>query len=125
MLWVAIEKEMVRSTKWRDTHLARAGKRCQTYLISTTGEFVLNDKALKTFNGHFIRHCVVADELNDRIYMIGGVNRRRNTYYYKPSSNSWHSMGSLYYDSYVSKKTKYLRFKLCMLYCTMDAVRIP
>ena len=106
MLLVAGETERVRSTKWRDIHLARAGKRWQTFLITITGELVLNDVSLKTFNDHFIRHCVVADELNDRIYMIGGVYRRRNVYYYKPSTNSWHSKGSMYYDSYVSC-TKY------------------
>ena len=53
---------------------------------------------------HFIRHCVIADELNDRIYMIGGVYRKRNTYYYKPSTNSWHNRGNMYYDAYVSIK---------------------
>ena len=105
LLLEAIEMELESLTKWKDTHLAKAGRRLQTFLMSTTGKLVMfKGKMFITFHYHVNRHCVVADELSDRIYMIGGVNRRRNTYYYKPSTNSWHSMGNMYYDGYVSKR---------------------
>lgn len=39
------------------------------------------------------RFCAVADEENDRIYMIGGVTTavRYSVRYYKVSTNSWHN----------------------------------
>ena len=52
------------------------------------------------------RFCAVADELNDRIYMVGGANnaRRKLCKYYRVSTNSWHGCydGTLTYDTYVS-----------------------
>ena len=54
------------------------------------------------------RFCAVADELNDRIYMVGGasspVARRKYCRYYRVSTNSWHGCtdATLTYDTYVS-----------------------
>jgi len=50
------------------------------------------------------RFCAVADEENDRIYMIGGSStaNRYQVRYYKVSTNSWHSP--------VDKTTKYYTY---------------
>ena len=51
------------------------------------------------------RFCAVADELNDRIYMVGGATtaRRKLCKYYRVSTNSWHGCndGTLNYNAYV------------------------
>ena len=47
----------------------------------------------------FPRFCAVADELNDRIYMIAGASsptsRRKLCRYYEVSLNSWGDCGTL------------------------------
>ena len=46
----------------------------------------------------FFRFCAVSDELNDKIYMIGGYyyDGKYKSYQYTVSTNSWSNMGNLY-----------------------------
>ena len=52
------------------------------------------------------RFCAVADELNDRIYMIGGPKpwSKKQCRYYKVSTNTWHECidKTLVEETYVS-----------------------
>ena len=54
------------------------------------------------------RFCAVADELNDRIYMIGGPKpwSKKQCRYYKVSTNTWHECvdKTLVEETYVSLK---------------------
>ena len=48
------------------------------------------------------RFCTVADELNDKIYMLGGYYKTTKAYVYTISSNSWTGM----YDTSLKKSSK-------------------
>ena len=50
----------------------------------------------------YLRFCTVSDELNDRIYMLGGYYKTTKAYFYTISTNSWSAM----YDSSLSKSSK-------------------
>ena len=44
----------------------------------------------------------MSDELNDRIYMLGGYYRTTKAYFYTISTNTWSAM----YDSSLKKSSK-------------------
>ena len=48
------------------------------------------------------RFCTVADELNDKIYMLGGYYKDNKAYIYTISSNSWSAM----WDSSLRRDSK-------------------
>ena len=50
------------------------------------------------------RYCAVADELNGYIYMIGGVNHRKDAWQYDVRTNAWSGMADseTAYSIYVS-----------------------
>ena len=57
------------------------------------------------FFPNLIRACWVADEMNDKIYMLGGYYQDYEAWVYTISSNSWAEMydSSLKYGSHVSE----------------------
>ena len=61
---------------------------------------------LPSTNIVIFRFCAVADELNDRIYTIGGADiaKRRSCRYYSVSTNTWDLCEdkNLQADTYVS-----------------------
>ena len=65
-------------------------------------------KILNIINDFMTRFCAVADELNDRIYMIGGPKpwSKKQCRYYKVSTNTWHECvdKTLEEETYVSLK---------------------
>ena len=50
----------------------------------------------------FLRFCTVADELNDKIYMLGGYYKTTKAYRYTISTNTWSAM----WDSSLKKSSK-------------------
>ena len=51
------------------------------------------------------RACWVADEMNDKIYMLGGVYHKYEAWVYTISTNSWDEMydSSLRHSSHVRR----------------------
>ena len=53
-------------------------------------------------NKLYLRFCTVADELNDKIYMLGGYYKTTKAYIYTISTNSWSAM----WDSSLKSSSK-------------------
>ena len=92
-----------RPTSWRDIRQGKDGSElqtCHTPIIGQLTNCQWNGKLI-----YFLRFCAVADEQNDRIYMIGGAtsSRRQAVRYYRVSTNSWHSPtdSTTYWSVYV------------------------
>ena len=66
----------------------------------TTGNIFCNK--IVRFSYFYLRFCTVADELNDKIYMLGGYYKTTKAYRYTISTNSWSAM----WDSSLTKSSK-------------------
>ena len=53
-------------------------------------------------NKLYLRFCTVADELNDKIYKLGGYYKTTKAYIYTISTNSWSAM----WDSSLKSSSK-------------------
>ena len=101
MLCMLLEAIMEESwTLWRNTLEELAGLMLKICHMSIIGRWY-NKWALPYNRFNVLRHCAVADELNLLIYMVGGVNRRRDSRQYNIRSNQWQNMAdnSLNYDA--------------------------